>query len=167
MLYSKFTSTCSVSGVHRAPIGAYVMHYQTTIAISKFGSFISESFLYAPPTRFEPMLFGTFYLQVLYQLADRSTGTSKPLLISNNNKWNFIQLSVIEMFREVISACWATSLNCYGGMHVRNSLKMKNVVKISYCQCIPEILDQLTSSRSIFVLMGFLVVDISLMHLDI
>ena len=62
------------------------MRYQTTIAISKFGSSISESFLYAPPTRFEPMLFGTFYLQVLYILADRSTGKSKPLLISNNNK---------------------------------------------------------------------------------
>ena len=44
---------------------------------------------------------------------------------------------------------------------------MKNVVKIFYCLCIPEILDQLTSSRCIFVLMGFLVVDISLMHLDI
>ena len=44
---------------------------------------------------------------------------------------------------------------------------MKNVVKVSYCLRIPEILDQLTSSRSIFVLMGFLVVDISLMHLDI
>ena len=43
---------------------------------------------------------------------------------------------------------------------------MKNVVK-SYCQCIPEILDQLTSSRSIFVLMGFLVVGSSLMHIDI
>ena len=44
---------------------------------------------------------------------------------------------------------------------------MKNVVKIFYCLCIPEILDQLTSSRCILVLMGFLVVDISLMHLDI
>ena len=40
------------------------MSYQTTIAISKFGLFISEGFLYAPPTRFEPMLFRTSYLQV-------------------------------------------------------------------------------------------------------
>ena len=44
---------------------------------------------------------------------------------------------------------------------------MKNVVKICYCLSIPEILDQLISSRSIFVLMAFLVVDISLMYLDI
>ena len=44
---------------------------------------------------------------------------------------------------------------------------MKSVVKVSYCQCIPETMDQLTSLRSIFVLMGFLVVDICLMHLDI
>ena len=40
------------------------MRYQTTIVISKFGSFISEGFLYAPPTQFEPMLFRTSYLQV-------------------------------------------------------------------------------------------------------
>ena len=40
------------------------MSYQTTIAISKFGLFISEGFLYAPPTRFEPMLFRTSYLQL-------------------------------------------------------------------------------------------------------
>ena len=43
---------------------------------------------------------------------------------------------------------------------------MKNVVKLSYCLRIPEILNQLISWRSIFVLMGFLVVDISLMYLD-
>ena len=40
------------------------MRYQTTIVISKFGSFVSEGFLYAPPTPFEPMLFRTSYLQV-------------------------------------------------------------------------------------------------------
>ena len=39
------------------------MRYQTTIAISKFGSFIFEGFLYVPPTRFEPMLFRTSCLQ--------------------------------------------------------------------------------------------------------
>ena len=40
------------------------MSYQTTIAISKFRAFISEGFLYAPPARFEPILFRTSYLQV-------------------------------------------------------------------------------------------------------
>ena len=40
------------------------MRYQTTIAISKFGSLISKSPVYAPPTRFEPMLFQTSCFQV-------------------------------------------------------------------------------------------------------
>ena len=44
---------------------------------------------------------------------------------------------------------------------------MKNVIQNFLLSMYSKNLDQLTSSRSIFVLMGFLVVDISLMHQDI
>ena len=90
------------------------------------------------------------------------TEASKPLLMPNNSGWGFIQLSVIEMFREVILACWATSLNWYSG---RNFLEIRGV-KISYCLSVGGMLDQLTSSWSLFVLMGFLVVDVSLVRLQ-
>ena len=44
---------------------------------------------------------------------------------------------------------------------------MKNVIQNFLLSMYSRNLDQLTSSRSIFVLMGFLVVHISLMHQDI
>ena len=93
--------------------------------------------------------------------ADISTRSSKSLLIRNNGKQNFIQLSVVEMFREDISASWTTSVNWYSDIHLILSLKIKDV-KMSYCLCIPEVLGQLTSLWSIFILMDFL--DIQCFH---
>ena len=124
-----------------------------------FSSLISKGSLYVPPTGFEPKLFRSFCLQLarlqytslfpVYKQytqigsADHAlavsqyiglrsryiTRTSKSLLIPNNSKWNFVQLSVTEIFREVISACWATSLNWCCNIHVRSSIKIKNLSK--------------------------------------
>ena len=62
------------------------------------------------------------------------------------------------MFREDISASWTTSVNWYSDIHLILSLKIKDV-KMSYC---PEVLAQLTSLWSIFILMDFF--DIQCFH---